>query len=175
MRLVRVILIQSAGILALSVLLALGTNALRPDGLPLVHARAGAVQLDQNIREIPLKDAAMLFLGGRAVFLDARSPLEHMQGRIRGSLSLPPAEFPSLFERIRPRLAGAEAIIAYCDGERCPLAHELAELLRAAGFKNVWVLKNGWTLWNSERLPVETPRGGGAAPARDPVCTQCGD
>jgi rhodanese-related sulfurtransferase len=158
MRLVPRILGQSLGLLALSALFAFAVNAARPDGLPLAQAAAkappSAVQLSPASGEIALKDAAMLFLSGRAVFLDARSGFEFEQGHIQGALSLPPREFASQFQDIKPRLAGKEAVIAYCDGAECPLSHSLARHLRDAGVKNVYVLKNGWSLWQAEKLPV---------------------
>ncbi len=155
---------QSLGILALSAALAFGVNALRPDGLPLAQAGPqSSVQLDKSGGEIGIKDAAMLFITGRAVFLDARSQFEFEQGHIQGALLLPPREFASQYQDLKPALQGKEAIITYCDGERCPLSHALAEHLRGAGLKNVYVLKNGWTLWQAEKLPVA--KGSAAAPA----------
>lgn len=148
------ITVQSVCILALSTLLALGVNALRPDSLPLLHAQQGAVQLEDGSETIPLKDAAMLFLSGRALFLDARSQFEYDEEHVRGALSLPPEDFGFLLEELRPQLEGKEVLVAYCDGERCALSHELAELLRGAGFENVRVLVNGWALWKAEGLPI---------------------
>ncbi|MDP3427826.1 MAG: rhodanese-like domain-containing protein [Humidesulfovibrio sp.] len=158
MRLVSRILGQSLGLLALSAIVAFGVNAARPDGLPLAQAAPkaapSAVQLSQASGEIALKDAAMLFLSGRAVFLDARSDYEYQLGHIQGAISLPVRNFASEFQDIKPRLAGKEAVIAYCDGPECPLSHALVKHLREAGTKNVYVLRNGWALWQAERLPV---------------------
>ncbi|MBU1041212.1 MAG: rhodanese [Proteobacteria bacterium] len=158
MRLVPRILGQSLGLLALSALFAFGVNAARPDGLPLAQAAAkpapSAVQLTEASGEIALKDAAMLFLSGRAVFLDARSDFEYQLGHIQGAINLPVRNFASEFQDIKPRLAGKDAVIAYCDGAGCPLSHALAKHLREAGVKNVYVLKNGWSLWQAEKLPV---------------------
>jgi rhodanese-related sulfurtransferase len=148
-------LYQALSILAISSLVAFGANALRPDGLPLLHAQTNAVNLAQGSGDIPIKDAAMLFISKRAVFLDARETPEYEQGHIQGAISLPVEEFPLLFKQIQPRLQGKDAVVTYCDGERCELSHELAEALRRAGIKNVWELKNGWTVWNAEKLPVE--------------------
>lgn len=151
-------LLQASVIVAFATALSLGVNALRPDGLPIVAANTSAVQLDRSSEEISVKDAALLFASGRAVFLDARSQFEFEQGHIKGAVNLPPREFASQFQDIKPRLMGKEVIITYCDGERCPLSHALAEHLRGAGLKNVRVLKNGWTLWSTEKLPVEQGR-----------------
>jgi rhodanese-related sulfurtransferase len=169
MRLVPKILCQSLGILALSAVLAFAVNAMRPDGLPLAQAAKAtpvaapsAVQLSPSGGEIALKDAAMLFLSSRAVFLDARSQYEFEQGHIQGALSLPPRNFASDFQDIKPLLAGKDAVITYCDGEACTLSHSLAKHLRDAGVKNVLVLKNGWSLWAAEKLPVA--KGSAVAP-----------
>ncbi len=146
---------QTAYILVLAVVLALGVNAIRPDGIPLVQATDSAVQLDAANGEISIKDAAMLFISRRAVFLDARSLMEFEAGHIQGALSAPAEDFDYAFKEIAPKLQDAETIITYCDGERCQLSHELAEMLKARGFNNVYVLKNGWSLWRNEQLPVE--------------------
>lgn len=182
MRLVSRILGQSLGLLALSAALAFGVNALRPDGLPLVpavQAAQSAVQLAPAGGEIALKDAALLFLSGRAVFLDARTGYEFQQGHIQGAINLPPREFASQFQDIKPRLAGKEAVITYCDGERCPLSHALAEHLRGAGVRNVYELKNGWTLWQAEKLPTAKgaarPQGMSKVPGPEGQCKDCGN
>ncbi len=177
MRLVPKILVQSLAILALSAALAVAANTARKDPLPAApQPQQSAVQLAGQ--EIGIKDAAMLFITGRAVFLDARSQFEYTQGHIQGAISLPVREFASQFQDIKPRLLGKDAIITYCDGERCPLSHALAEHLRGAGFKNVYVLKNGWSLWQAEKLPIA--KGAGTPVSRlkpvsqEAACVNCG-
>jgi len=166
---------QSLGVIALSAALAFGANALRPDGLPLVHAAQSAVQLDTSGGEINIKDAALLFISGRAVFLDARSQLEFELGHIQGAFWLPPREFASQFQDIKPALAGKEAVITYCDGPNCPLSAMLAQHLRGAGVKNVFVLKDGWALWQAERLPVSKGSAMSSLPTgKEGVCRDCG-
>ena len=174
MKIMRKSLVQALGILTLATLLSLEVNFFRPNGLPLLNAAQSSVKLDQAGGEISIKDAAMLFITKRAVFLDARSQYEFMQGHVQGAISLPPSEFPVLIKSLKPRLEGVEAIITYCDGELCPLSHTLAGQLRAAGFKNVWVLKNGWTIWNNEKLPVEKGAMSSLTPVRrEALCTNC--
>lgn len=154
MSFVRKTVVQSFLLVSLSVALGLGVNALRPDGLPLAGAAPSAVALPGETGEIALKDAALLSFSGRAVFLDARTAAEYADGHIQGAKSVPVDDFELVFPRIEKDLAGKEAVISYCDGERCPLSGELAEKLAARGVKNVFVLKNGWTLWSAEGLPT---------------------
>ena len=86
MRLVSKILVQSLAILALSAALALAANTARKDPLPASpQPQKSSVQLDGQ--EIGVKDAAMLFITGRAVFLDARSAFEFAQGHIQVGVS----------------------------------------------------------------------------------------
>lgn len=175
MRLAPKIISQSLGVIVLSAALAFGVNALRPDGLPLVHAAQSAVQLDKSGGEINIKDAALLFITGRAVFVDARSQLEFEMGHIQGALWLPPREFAGQFQDIKPRLAGKEAVITYCDGPNCPLSAMLAQHLRGAGVKNVFVLKDGWALWQAERLPIAKGKAVSGLPnGQEGICKDCG-
>ena len=131
MRLVSKIFAQSLGLLVLSAALAYGANAVRQDSLPATPAKpVSAVQLAGA--EISIKDAALLFITGRAVFLDARSQYEFEQGHIQGAISLPPREFAAQFQDLKSRLVSKEAVITYCDGDRCPLSQALAEHLQRA-------------------------------------------
>jgi len=158
MQLVRKTLVQSFLLVAMALAAGLAVNALRPDGLPLAGATPSAVTLPGDSTDIALKDAVVLSMSRRAVFLDARSGFEFADGHIQGALSVPVDDFERIFPGIEKELAGKDAVIAYCDGERCPLSGELAAKLAARGVKNVYVLKNGWTLWNNEGLPVEKGR-----------------
>jgi len=178
MRLVPRLFVQSFGIIAVSAILALGANALRPGGPVPVQAAQSVVQLSKAGGDIGIKDAALLFVTGRAVFLDARTQFEYELGHIRGALLLSPREFASQFQDIKPKLAGKEAVITYCDGELCPLGDSLAEHLRAAGIKNVYVLKNGWSLWQAEKLPVDkgaVTKAQAKSAGQGGICRDCGN
>lgn len=155
MQILRKTLMQSFLLVTVAVVAGLAVNALRPDGLPLAGAAPSAVTLPADKTDIALKDAVVLSLSKRAVFLDARTGFEFADGHIQGAVSVPVDDFERIFPGIEKDLAGKDAVIAYCDGEHCPLSGELAGKLAARGVKNVYVLKNGWTLWNNEGLPVE--------------------
>ena len=140
-------------ILALSVGLALVFNMLRPDPLPMVYAQESQVQLDAQSGEISLKDATLLFVSQRAIFLDARGNYFYNQEHIQGAFSIPPDYFDYEFPKISDQLTD-KILITYCDGELCQLSHELAEMLKGQGLDNVYILVNGWGLWKNENLPT---------------------
>ncbi len=148
-------LVQACLILLLSSAVGIAVNTFRPDGLDLLNAQQSELEVDRESGEIALKDATLLFASGRAMFLDARSQWEFEQGHIQGAVSMPVDEFDYWFPQLESKLRAAPNLITYCDGERCPLGHELTEKLQAQGLDNVFVLKNGWTRWNTEGLPVE--------------------
>lgn len=149
---------QAAWIAGAALLLGLAVNALRPDGLALAPA---PVRADPHA--VSLEEARRLHAAGGALFLDARSDFEFALGRVRGALNLPPNQFDWRLDELRPRLEAAPVLVTYCDGEKCPLGAELAELLRSAGFLDVRVLKNGWSMWLAAGLPVEQGESGGPA------------
>lgn len=174
MQLVRKTLIQSFLLVAMAVAAGLAVNALRPDGLPLAVATPSAVNLPGESGEIAVKDALLLFASNRALFVDARSEFEFADGHIQGAVNIPVDDFEALFPKLAERFQNKDAIITYCDGERCPLSTDLAEKLTARGVKNVYVLKNGWTVWNNERLPVEKGQLlGSLLGVRDNLCVEC--
>ncbi len=138
--------------------IALGSNALRKDAIPLaadwsVEARfADAAGQDSMI---DLEEARVLFERGAAVFVDARPGSQYAEGHIRGALSLPFHEVDDHFMDVADRLEVPKTIVTYCDGEGCELSHELALFLKQIGFENVRVLVNGWTVWQQAGLPTE--------------------
>ena len=135
------------------------SNRLRPDKMPLVEdwsAKSNLITPSGENLEISLAEATNLFKKGEAVFIDARSRAEYDTGHIKGAKSLPYKEADSRFIEVMERVSEESAVITYCDGETCELSMDLAVFLGNAGYKNVRVLSNGWSVWKQSGLPVET-------------------
>ena len=145
---------QAAGIFLLAALLAWTTNSLRPDGLPLLHAAKSSVNVTDEDPLIDIKDAAMLYVSGRAAFVDARTGGEYAEGHVAGAVNLPVDEFDLMSPYVLPKLKEKEVVITYCDGEDCPLSEIVAQQLANSGLPRIKVLVNGWTLWKNEHLPI---------------------
>lgn len=149
---------QIPALLVLAVIVGIGTNALRKDGIPLVGDWSPAARLSETGGErtvISLEQAADRFEKGTALFLDARPPGQYAEGHIRGAINLPWQSVDSYFMEVADRLSQSEMLITYCDGESCELSHELALFLKEMGYGSVHVLINGWTIWKQAGLPVE--------------------
>ncbi|MCW7755034.1 rhodanese-like domain-containing protein [Desulfobotulus sp. H1] len=140
-------------ILIVSILLGLGSNAIRQNGLPLSLSPHEVREASGEI--IPPDEALVLFQKKNTLFVDARSQMEYNKGRIQGAVFLPHDDFdafiPHFFERVPPE----QPLVVYCDGAVCDLSHVVAERLRELGYENVRVLINGWGLWQQKQLPTE--------------------
>jgi len=152
--------IKQVFFIALIVLVAgFASNRLRSDKIPLVEdwsEKSNLVTSSGEKLEISLSEATNLFNKGETVFIDARSRAEYDVGHIKGAKSLPYKEADSKFVEAMAGISEDSSVITYCDGETCELSMELAVFLRNAGYKNVMVLSNGWSVWKQNVLPVET-------------------
>jgi rhodanese-related sulfurtransferase len=152
--------IKQVFFIALIVLVAgFASNRLRSDKIPLVEdwsEKSNLVTSSGEKLEISLSEATNLFNKGETVFIDARSRAEYDAGHIKGAKSLPYKEADWKFIEAMAGVSEESAVITYCDGETCELSMELTVFLRNAGYKNVRVLSNGWTIWQQNGLPVET-------------------
>ncbi len=151
---------QGFFILLISAVLGAAVNLVRPDSIPFVESWSMADKLvteDGDTMAIPLEEAAALFADNAAVFLDARTPAEYDRGHIQGAVNLPWHDVDNYFETVIMTLDPEAMTITYCDGEACPLSHDLAVFLKDLGFTRVKVLVNGWTLWKNHQLPTNSP------------------
>lgn len=159
---------QVPAILLIAAVVSVAVNRLRPDNtLPLMatHPLAAAVPPEDQADQISIAQARELFEQNAALFLDARSRDDYLQGHIRGALSLPWQEVDEHFADISDKLGENSVIITYCDGKSCLLSHHLARYLKDMGFSRVRVLKNGWSLWRQNGFPVEGNEGSAGKPA----------
>lgn len=154
---------KEALVLALvAVVLALAVYALRPDKIDSTGEAvdAGPAQTPpamDGVVEIGLVDARRHFEDGTAMFADARHPADYAAGHIRGAVNAYPAETDPWLGELLTAVDPATLIITYCDGENCPLAVQLAELLILNGFTDVRYLTNGWSRWRENGHPVDFP------------------
>jgi len=137
----------------------LASNIFRADKIPFFENWTEKIKhasLSGENLEISLEKAIQLFRQNAAIFMDARSLEEYNEGHIKGAISFPYMEVDSKFVEIMSEIPEDSVIITYCDGKTCELSIDLADFLRNTGYKKVWAISNGWTLWQQNRLPVES-------------------
>ncbi len=88
---------------------------------------------------------------GTVIVLDVRPAEEYRAGHIPGAISLPVGQ---LARRLAD-LPRNRAIVAYCRGPYCLMAHEAVAQLRARG-RRANRLFEGFPEWQAAGLPVET-------------------
>jgi rhodanese-related sulfurtransferase len=153
--------VREAAILLIAAMgIALAVYAVRPDKIANQPIPAGGdVALQSTAMsgyaEIPMDVALRLYHENQAIFADARPAADYEAGHVKGALHLNPADQDAWLSDLIAATDSRATIVTYCDGEDCHLATELAELLYLNGFENVYYLKNGWTRWRENGLPVE--------------------
>jgi rhodanese-related sulfurtransferase len=134
------------------VVVGLGFNMLRRDGIPLV-ADAETFRVQTEAEFIKAENARDLFDEGTAIFVDARDPQVYSIERIEGALSIPPTG---------PELNGAawlsdteSSVICYASEQSQRQAGVVADKLIEMGAKKVFVLFGGIEAWKAAGLPTE--------------------
>ncbi len=106
-------------------------------------------------RLISFPEAEELFRSREALFLDARPAEEYDWGHIPGARNLPSDAFVDESGRVLLDISPDTPVVVYSDGVSCGRSARLALTLKRAGFRDVRVLLNGWTLWRESGLPTE--------------------
>ena len=149
-------LFECIGIFIFALALALLTNFLRPDGLPLLRSHPSPLPPEDNQANIISLQALRerLEQPGTIIF-DARSPEEFAEGHIPGATNLPYYEFSGQASRVLKDVPFDREIIAYCSGLDCSNAEDLAFLLKEKGYIKVKVFEEGWEEWLAKGMPIE--------------------
>ncbi len=108
--------------------------------------------------EISGDEAAALFSGKSAPFLDARRTSVYEQGHIAGArpFSVWEADIDDKVKAFFQEGQNQSApVVVYCSGGECEDSHMLAERLHQFGFNNALVYAGGFPDWEKRGLPVE--------------------
>lgn len=109
-------------------------------GMAAQNRRLGVVQA-----VTPTQLAEWLAQGRRLQLLDVRTPAETAGGTIRGAVCIPLDELRERVQELDPQ----EQTVVYClGGQRSYIA---GQILKARGFRSVWNLSGGYTMWQLGR------------------------
>jgi thiosulfate sulfurtransferase len=149
-------------ILTLSVALAIGINALRPDGIALLPqappepvVAMGESTMPAGPPVITTADAAAVLQDGTGVFIDARDRYAFAEAHIQGARHLDLLDMDVWMVEFYNTTQPDAALITYCEAANCSESTALAARLTEMGFENVFVLEGGWEAWRTQGLPVQ--------------------
>lgn len=144
---------QGAVLVVIAAVLALGVNALRKDGLPLLPRPATNKAGPGRATDISLPEAFKLHTKQGALFVDARENFDFIVGHIPGALNAPPGKGAGVVGQLKAQ--PDRLIITYCSDPQCGLADKLATELAQAGLTNVRIMREGWLAWSNAGYPVQ--------------------
>jgi len=143
-------LIQIFLLIAISSVLALCVNALRPQGLSW-H--------DPLIRTVSWPELAAQIQNRQAQLVDARPQADYLLGHAAGALNLPMDKKSQTLSLIFQTLPTNTRLIIYCQGKTCPASRTLARFLISNGLPpaRIAVFPPGWDfLCQQKQLPCHT-------------------
>lgn len=91
--------------------------------------------------------------GEKLVFIDMRPAKEYQQNRLPGARSLPLAEVANRFNEI-PK---SGRVVLYCDCQTYDIA-DRAVFLEYRGYRNIFIMPEGYSGWVKRGYPLETTR-----------------
>jgi rhodanese-related sulfurtransferase len=109
-------------------------------------------------------EAKALLDGGKAVFLDTRSPINFGKGHVPGAKAVPyreRSEYAADFDAAKDRFDLAQlpadknaVLVFYSDRPTGWKSYKAAVLAIRAGYKSVHYFRGGWEEWNSRNYPA---------------------
>ena len=153
----RIMATQGVAIVLLAVIVAVLGNTVRPRSLPLFAPPLWKQGADSAQMTLSIEEAEHLFLHGKAVFIDARSPELYAASHIRGARNIPEGSGEKLMREALSNLAMDSVLIVYCDDETSAVSVSLSRKLAAVDkTRKIRSLLRGWDLWVANELPIES-------------------
>ena len=144
--------VEAAAVAAVAGLVALGVNALRPQGLPLVARTPYEVLVpcpEPGGPVEPVEPADAALRGTRVFLVDARDAGSYRTGHLPGAVNVPydwldPLPEPDL-KRLARQIAasGATRVFVYGDGDRPDSGEHLGREISGRGIRNVGFVRGG--------------------------------
>lgn len=99
-------------------------------------------------------DQAKALFEEEVLFVDVRKDSDWEAGRVPGAVHL---ELKKVFSQssLQEEITKDEAVVIYCNGQKCLRSAKAVELAISWGFTDVYYFRNGFPSWLSAGLPVE--------------------
>jgi rhodanese-related sulfurtransferase len=142
-------------LLAVSLVLALGFDAMRKDGIKVLRPpadelvrQAGIVPVDRDTVKILMRDKNVLVV-------DARPDNAYVRGRIPGAINFPEEDFDQRIKAFKDSVPLDRPLLTYCSGVECQASELLSKELLKAGYKYIRWYQGGWYDWTQAKERIE--------------------
>ena len=133
------------------------------NGIPLIERRekrevlniVAGLPEEEGIHLVGFEAALRFYESGKGPLLDARPALEYEKGHIPGAQSCPVYDLDSYLPQVLKKIPLDSPILVYCNGADCEDSRFLAESLREAGYRRLYVYLGGYSEWLMEGMKVE--------------------
>ena len=147
-------------------------NAWRAEPLPLLYSspkerltRVAENLAPENITplgdegDVDLDAMRQLWAAHSALIIDARPEIFYRVGHIPSAISLPRDDFEAKYRELASELQNYrnQPVVVYCSSNECEDSQMVAEALQRLGLAHVRLFRGGWSEWESQNLPEETP------------------
>jgi rhodanese-related sulfurtransferase len=116
-----------------------------------VHAGHGVEDTVESLT--PERAKQLLDAGEKLVFIDLRPTKEFQQNRLPGARSIPIAELAARYDEI-PK---SGRVVLYCECKPYDVA-DRAVFLEYRGYRNIFIMPEGYSGWTKRGYPLETKR-----------------
>lgn len=144
------IILQIAAVIALSIVLALIVNGMRPERLPLVMPFPPQYECPSRITvglAIKAEEALSRSGRGQILFVDARAREVFEKGHIEGAINLPYSFLDPVPVEALASLRNSGEVVVYCNSSHLERSRLMAGELADAGLKSVFYLEGGFLGW----------------------------
>jgi rhodanese-related sulfurtransferase len=158
------VVMRAALLLGLSMVIGLGVNAVRPNGVALrsfaAPALCGAPPSNHSagsampaVSVVPPEEAAGLCGDPQTIIADVRPEKEFALGHVTGAIHLPCAASGSVADAAAGQVAGRRTLIVYGDGtgDAQPVADEMRRRINRPELR-ILVLAGGFPAWSQAGL-----------------------
>jgi rhodanese-related sulfurtransferase len=148
-------LFRAGIVLAVSLVLALVANSVRPDGIKVRRPPADVLVRQSGITPVNLDTVKLLLQDKRFLFVDARPANAYVRGRIPGAVNFPEEDFDARIKAFKDTVPLDKPLVTYCSGAECQASELLSKELLKAGYKYIHWFQGGWYEWTQAKERTE--------------------
>jgi|GEM_PF-4439534 len=150
-------LFQATILLFFSLILSITVNQFHPRGLPLIITKDMMPGIPKKIfKSVHFIDVKQAYIEAKkGMLIDLRSASDFQNSHAKGAINW---SYEMLEKNPTPFIKGVKKetpLYLYCYDETCPLSIMASKILWEQGFRQIFIIKGGFSAWEGNWLPEE--------------------